>query len=43
MKLLVRFRITAFPNGLEVFNAGKWVAADKTILENIRSILKRLV
>lgn len=40
MKLLVRYRNNA--NGIQVFNAGKWVPADLTIQTNIVKILSKM-
>ena len=40
MKLLIRYRITA--NGIEVFNAGKWILADLTIQTNIVKVMSRI-
>jgi hypothetical protein len=40
MKMLVRFRFSI--HGIEVFNGGKWIVADKTIKANIVAILKQI-
>lgn len=40
MRLLIRFRMNG--SGVEVFNAGKWIVADETILTNIRDILGKM-
>jgi hypothetical protein len=40
MKLLLRYRING--NGIEVFNAGKWIPADLTIQTNIVQIMCQL-